>query len=263
MSEDAEEQPQHEHLLDPKTRAEEKVVEFRMHAELAAVFEGVRKFDARLRTDFDGDLARQIQRTVGRLEKAKLPSTPVINPESSEAAAGLLKMPETHGLTTMDYYVHHRPGETMIVRWLAGDEVQTYYERLQAHFDATLEGFIEEQRSAHAWKQDEKTNAFLDELDKLDVKLEERYLREPIRQHGLFVMSIQTADELNIAFLADFIMQVPVEELVGRHSAPPEDMPSEKDLAWYFKMFLLRGVVDGVERMCFFAYLQKTDDTPW
>lgn len=262
MSDEADEQPT-ERIDDPKARAFEKAAEFRMHAELAAVFEGIRKFDARLRTDFDADLARDIQRTVGRLEKAKVPETPVIDPQSAETAAALLKMPETNDLTTMDYHVHHRPGETLVVRWLAGDEVQTFYERLQAHFDATLEGFREEQRSALAWKQDDKTNAFLDELDKLDVKLEERYLRTQIRQHNLFVMSIQTADELNIAFLADFIMQVPVEDLVGKHSAPPEDQPSEKDLAWFFKLFLIRGLVDGIERMCFFTYLQKTDDSPW
>ncbi len=261
MSEEANENPP-ERILDPKDRAMEKAAEFRMHAELAAVFEGVRKFDARLRQDFDPDLARDVQRMVGKLEKAKVPNTPVIDPSAAESAAALLKMPETNDLATMDYHIHHRPGETMIVRWLAGDEVEVFYDRLQAHFDATLAGFREEQRSALAWKQDAKTNAFLDAMDALDVKLAERYLREPIRQHKLFVMSIQTADELNIAYLADFIMQVPAEDLVGKASAPPDE-PTEQDLAWFFKMFLIRGEVEGIERMCFFTYLQKSEDSAW
>ena len=48
--------------------------------------------------------------------------------------------------------------------------------------------------------------------------------------------------------------------IVGPASAPPE-APTERDLAWFFKLFSLRGQRDGVEQMCFFTYLQKTDDT--
>ncbi len=87
----------------------------------------------------------------------------------------------------------------------------------------------------------------------------ERYLREIIRTHKIFVLSTQSADELNIAYLADYIMSVPVEEIVGAKSVPPNE-PTEADLAWFFKLFSLRGVVDGVERMCFFTFLQKSDD---
>ncbi|MDB5303952.1 MAG: hypothetical protein JWM97_1501, partial [Phycisphaerales bacterium] len=39
------------------------------------------------------------------------------------------------------------------------------------------------------------------------------------------------------------------------------DEPTEQDLAWFFKLFSLRGTVDGTERMCFFTYLQKSDDS--
>ena len=53
-----------------------------------------------------------------------------------------------------------------------------------------------------------------------------------------------------------------------RASAPP-DSPTdfdklsagERDRAWFFKLFSLRGMVEGEERMCFFTYLQKSEDT--
>jgi hypothetical protein len=60
-----------ERSIDPAAQAKDKSDEFRMHAELCAVFEGPRKFDAVLRPDLDADLARDVQRTMGRLEKAK------------------------------------------------------------------------------------------------------------------------------------------------------------------------------------------------
>jgi hypothetical protein len=235
-----------------------------MHAELAAVFEAVRKFDAQVRQDLDAGIARDVQRTIGRLEKTKSAEHPVLPPESGADAAAVLALPETRGLATNDYHVHRRPGEVMIARWLAGDddggEVQTYYDRLQAHFDAALEGYREEERHSQQWKGDAQTLAYLDALDKLEVRMAERYLREPIRQHGLFVLSTQSADEMNIAYLCDYIMGVPASEIVGARSAPPEDQPTDRDLAWFFKLFSLRGVVQGVERMLFFTYLQKSDD---
>ena len=49
-------------------------------------------------------------------------------------------------------------------------------------------------------------------------------------------------------------------KIVGRASAPPEE-PTESDRAWFFKLFSLRGMIDGIERMCFFTYLQKAEDT--
>jgi hypothetical protein len=113
------------------------------------------------------------------------------------------------------------------------------------------------------WKQDPKTLAYLKALDAVEVKMAERYLREPIKAHGLFVLSTQSADELNIAYLADYVMTVPAADIVGSASAPPEDGATESDLAWFFKLFSLRGVVEGVERMCFFTYLQKSDDGGW
>jgi hypothetical protein len=58
-------------------------------------------------------------------------------------------------------------------------------------------------------------------------------------------------------------MGVEAAEVVGRASAPPEDGATEQDRAWFFKLFSLRGVIDGVERMCFFTYLQKGDESGW
>ncbi len=145
-------------------------------------------------------------------------------------------------------------------RWLEGGQVETFYQRLQAHLDAALEGYREDERQAHAWKQSPEMLAYLEALDEAKVDMAEWYLREPIRQFGLFVLSTQTADELNIQYLCEQIMGVPPVELVGRASAPPSD-PTEQDLAWFFKLFALRGHVEGVEKMLFFSYLQKTDDT--
>jgi hypothetical protein len=257
---DEPEEAKSEQAGSPAERAREKSDEFRMHAELAAVFEWVRKTDAEIRPNLSADLARDIQRSMGKLEKSKSPQHPVLPAESTPEAARLLNLPETESLTTNDYHVYRRPGEVMIARWLGGDEVEGFYARLQAHFDAALEGHKEDERQANEWKQTPGTMVYLNELDKLEVKLSERYLRKEIQQHKIFVLSTQSADEMNIAYLSDYIMNVSPAELVGPASAPPDE-PSEQDLAWFFKLFSLRGIRDGVEQMCFFAYLQKSDDS--
>jgi hypothetical protein len=242
-----------------KDRAREKSDEFRMHAELAAVFEGVRKFDAQLMPGLNADIARQIQRGMGLLEKSKSPDHPVLPEKSMPQAAEILALAHAKKLCTNDYHIHRRPGEVMIVRWLHGDEVTAFYERLQAHFDAAMAGFRDDQRNSQEWKQDPKTNEFLAALDAIEVKMDERYLRSVIRQHKIFVLSAQSADEMNIAYLCDYIIGVPAAELVGAASAPPDE-PTDRDLAWFFKLFSLRGMGDkDEERMCFFAFLQKTD----
>ena len=261
MFDDPNETPS-EQASKPADRAREKADEFRMHADLAAIYEGPRKFDASVRTDLAADVARDVQRTMARLDKAKTPDIPLLPPEVADEAARLLKLGDAHQLSTNDYHVHRRPGEVMMIRWLAGDQVESFYERLQAHFDAAMEGYKEDERGEQGWKQDPATLAYLDALDKIEVKMAERYLREPIRQHKVFVLSTQTADEMNIAYLCDHIMNVPPAEVVGEESAPP-DAPADQDLAWFFKLFSLRGMMDGVERMCFFTYLQKADDSSW
>lgn len=256
------EEPEESHseeARNPADRAREKADEFRMHAELAAVFEGPRKFDAQIIPGLDLDIARDVQRTVAKLEKAKVPETPVINEEAMPEAERLLSLCDTASLPTGHYHIHRRPGEVMILRWLVGEEVETYYTRLQAHFDAALEGYKEDEHQAHDWKQDPQTKAYLAAIDKIEVKMAERYLREVIRQHKVFVLSTQTADEINIQYLAETIMGVNPAEVVGEASAPPDE-PTEQDLAWFFKLFCLRGVVEEQERMLYFAFLQKTDE---
>lgn len=269
MFDEPEESPA-EQSSDPLVRAKEKFDEFRMHAELAAVFEGKRKFDAELSPTLDADLAREMQRTVAKLEKAKMPDLPLISPEASETARLLLEYPESKHLSTNDYLIHRRPGEVMIVRFLVGDEVESFYKRFQAHFDVVLNQYREEERQQHAWKQDETTTKYLDALDKIDVKMADRYLRDAIKKLAstkidgepvpAFVLSTQTADEIDIVHLTDYLMGVSPEELVGRASAPPEDGATESDRAWFFKLFSLRGIVEDKERMCFFVFMQKTDD---
>jgi hypothetical protein len=244
----------------PTTRAKEKSDEFRVHAELAAAFEGNRKFDAGIYPGLDAGIARDLQRAMAKLEKSKTEASPVIPETSAPDASTVLNLYKDKNLSTNDYHIHRRPGETMIVRWLAADQVQTFYERLQAHFDAALTGYREEEHQQQEWKQEPETLAYLKALDDLEVKMEERYLRPLIKAHKIFVLSNQSADEMNIAYLCDYIMGIPAAEIVGPKSAPPEDDPTEGQLAWFFKLYSLRGMVEDEERMCFFTYLQKSDD---
>jgi hypothetical protein len=256
-------EPNEEHqedALDPAQQAQEKSDEFRIHAELCAVFEGHRKFDAELRPGLDDQLARDIQKRIARLEKAKAPDSPILPPASAAEAAELLNLPKTQNLATNDYHVSRRPGEAIIVRWLEGDQVNSFYERIQAHFDVALNQYREEEHQAQDWKQDPHTVAYLKALDALDVRLADRYLRDLIRQHKLFVLSTLTAEEMDILHLCDYVMGIPAADVVGRVSAPPEE-PTEQDRAWFFRLFSLRGLREGVEQMCFFAYLQKSEDT--
>jgi hypothetical protein len=248
-----------EHASTPTQRAREAADEMRMHAQLAAVFEGCRKFDAELRVGVNAEIAREVQRSMGRLEKSKAADIPLLPESSFPEATVLLDLWHTRGLTTNDYHIHRRPGEVMMIRWLSGEHVETFYQRLQAHFDAALEGLREDERQANEWKQDPATQAYLQALDTVEVSMAERYLREPIRTHNLFVLSTQSADEMNIAHLCDHVMGVPVADVVGSASAPSAG-GDESDLAWFFKLFSLRGMKDSVEQMCFFTFLQKTGD---
>jgi hypothetical protein len=256
---DEPDEDQAENALDPAQRAKEKADEFAMYAELAAVFEGPRKFEAQVLTKLDAGMAREIQRGMARLERAKTPGNPILPPEMAGDAAGLLDSHHGHGMGSNDYHVHRRPGEVMMVRWLEGEQVETFYERIQAHFDVAMEDYRSEERQTHGWKQDPKTLEYLSALDGVEVKMAEKYLREPIRKHGLFVLSTQTADEISIAYLCDYVMGMPAAEVVGKAAAPPEN-PTEQDLAWFFKLFALRGMKGQEQRMCFFAYLQKSDE---
>jgi hypothetical protein len=256
---DYEEEPS-EKATGPAARAKEKADEFRMQAELIAVFEGVRKFEAELRPGLDADVARDVQKGMVKLERSRHPDAPLIPPESVDEAKRLLDLPKSANLSTNDYHIHRRPGEVMILRFLAGEQVATFYERLQAHFDAAFIGYKEDERQAHGWKQSIAAKEYMAELDKIEVNMAERYLRDAVRKHGLFVLNTQTADEINIAWLCDQIMDVSIADLVGKAGAPPDD-PSEQDLAWFFKLFSLRGIIDDNERMCFFIFLQKAEDT--
>ncbi len=260
MFDDENEEAGPEKPIDPAVKAKEKVDFFRMHAELAAVFEGKRKFEAELLPGLDADLARGVQRSIAKLEKAKAPESPILPPPVLKDASDLLDLHRTHDLSTNDYHIQRRPGEVLIIRWLEGEQVATFYERIQAHFDAGFNHFREEERGAHEWKQEEKSLAYLKALDDAHVNMAERYLRELIKKHNLFVLSTQAADELNIVFLADHLMSVTPDDIVGSASAP-EGEHDEANLAWFFKLFSLRGMKEGIEQMMFFTFLQKTEDT--
>lgn len=263
MFEDSDE-PRAEQGNTPKQRAEEKGEELRMFAELAAVFEGPRKFDAELLTDLTPDAARELQQSIGRLEKQRLPPHHLFIPDTGYAKGReLLSLNEK--FSTNDYHIHRRPGETHILRLLAGEEVDMYYTRLQAHFDAGLAGFVEDERSAHAWRNDPKTTAFLETLESFNWNLPERYARPLIREHGIIALSTQIIDEVNIELITDQIMNRPPADLVGQASAPNSDpdaeAPSDADRAWFFKLFFLRGLIEKEERILLYTFLQKTDDS--
>jgi hypothetical protein len=258
MFDDPEEAPL-ERPQKPADQAQEKADEFRVHAQLAAVFEAVRKFDAQIRTGLNPEIAREVQRGMAKLEKTKQADSPVLPETSATDAANLLNLFRVRELSTNDYHIYRRPGEVMIVRWIEGPQVETFYERLQAHFDVAFNDYREEV-AASQWKQDANSEAFMAALNAIEVKMAERYLRNVIRAHPIFVLSTQAADEMDILHLCDYVMGVPAADVVGSASAPPED-PTERDRAWFFKLFSLRGKAEDVEQMCFFTYLQKSDDT--
>lgn len=249
-----------ERSASPEDASREKSESLRMHAELAAVFEGNRKFDSRIVPGLDPQIAREVQQGMGRLEKSKSAESPILPEPSIALATQLLDLAHSRSISTNDYHIHRRPGEVMILRWLEGAQVETFYQRLQAHFDAAMEGLREDERQSHEWKRDPATLAYLAALDAVQVKMAERYLRPLIVAQKIFVLSTQTADEMNIQHLCDYIMGVPVAQVVGAASAPPAE-PSVRDLAWFFKLFSLRGMKEQVEQMCFFAYVQKSDDS--
>lgn len=251
-------EPRQEQASGPEQRAREKADELRMHAELAAIYEGPRKFDAEVRVGLDGDVARDVQRSIGKLAKAQMMDTPVIKPESMGEALRVLSLNDASGLQSNDYHVYQRPAEVMIVRWIEGQQVQSFYDRFQAHFDAAITQVRDDERNNHGWKNEPGIAAYLEALDKVEISMADRYLRDLIRKHGLCVCSSWSADEINILFLADHLMGVGADRIVGDAFAPA-DASDESQLAWYFKVFALRGVVKDVERMCFFTFLQKAD----
>jgi hypothetical protein len=258
--------PRDETASDPKQRAADVLEQLRIHAELAAVFEGPRKFEHNL-LGLDIDLAREIQQTVGKLEKSKQAKTgPILPAESVKPARDLLTLPkEQPRLTMRDYHVLRRPNEAMIVRWLAGEDVNTFYERYQAHLNVALEQRRDDERQELGWRSDEDDQAYLEALDEAEPDPAVFYLREPIRKHGLYVLSTLAVDEMDILHLADTLMGLPAADVVGSASAPDpdEESPPESERAWYFKLFALRATVAKEERMCFFAYLQRASDDVW
>src|SRR4051812_22662671 len=119
MSEDEEPiEPKADTHLKPEDRAAEKVADLRLHSELAAIFEAPRKFDASL-IPLDSDVARDVQRSMAKFERAKVGATPVLDAASMPEAFRILNLPTTSDLSTSDYHIYRRPGEVMIARWLA------------------------------------------------------------------------------------------------------------------------------------------------
>src|SRR5881392_1575244 len=80
MFDEPSESPQ-ERVIDPRQRAAEKADEFRIHAEVCAVFEGPRKFEAEINVALSDKIARDVQKRIAKLEKLKLAGMPIIDPQ--------------------------------------------------------------------------------------------------------------------------------------------------------------------------------------
>src|SRR4051812_8288295 len=96
---DEPDEPPAERAIDPLDRARDKFDEFRMHAELAAVFEGTRKFEARLVPGLDPELAREVQRSIATLEKSKAADLPILPPPVMPGVIKLLTIPAARELS--------------------------------------------------------------------------------------------------------------------------------------------------------------------
>jgi hypothetical protein len=239
-----------------QARAAEKIDEFRLQAELCAVFEATWKYDAQILPVDDPKTLRSIQKTIAGLERDRIDGTPVIKPERAADAAALLDTPRTGVFSTNDYHVLQAGGQVLICRWLEAEQVQTFYERFQAHFDVALHAHIEEFRSEHEWRQDPGADGYLRALESSKTLMAQRYLRDTIREHRVFVLSTHSVGELNLLFLCEQIMRADPAEVVGADDAP-DDTATDADRTWYFKLFALRGVVEQTERMFFFAFMEK------
>lgn len=248
-----------ESTRDPALRVQEKLDELRIHADLAGIFEGPRKFGAKLITKVDANLIRDIQQVIAKLDKSKQPGKPFLTPARKLGASMLVESLEAQDVSSGDYHIHRRPGEVMIVRWIKGGDVDTFYQRLQAHMNVAIEQAREDERQALGWKQDAATLAYLDQLDAAELDMQKWWMRDVLRDHELATVRTQTADDLNIAYLTEHIMGLDAADVVGADAAPGEGA-DESALAWYFKLFALCGSNDGVEHIVFFAFLQKTDD---
>ena len=266
FDDDADEAPARR--TDPEQAARDKLEELRMYAELAAVFEGPRKFDHDLRRDLPSDLAQRLQRGMLTLERARPNQVQILPDEQVPLARELLSANDPAGLTCGDYHACVRPGQVVMARWIRGEDFDVFHERLLAHFDAMLAGHIEDEESARAWQGDPSLPKYLESLEKFKPNLADRYLVAFVRSGRVpACLSTHTADELNIAFLAETVMGLSVPEVVGPQAGAAtsdEDdddaYPDESALAWYFKLYLLRGTVERVPTACFFAFLQKTSN---
>ncbi len=241
----------------PKERLDTKLEPIRIHSELAAVFEAVRKFGVRIVPGLDMEVVRDVQQTTARLEKTKTPGKPFLEPTPRLGAISLFEYLAGSGLSTGDYHIHRRPGETMIVRRIVGEEVDTFYQRMQAHLDVALKQAQAEEKQAHEWKADPATTEYLNLLAEFKLKMDERWYRQHIKVLDAFCLRTQTADDLNIRYLAEIIMGVGIADVVGAASVPT----SEADVSWFFKLFSLCGQVAGTEQIVFFAFLQRTNDS--
>jgi hypothetical protein len=242
----------------PKQRLAQTLAALKQHAEFAAMYEGPRKFGDAVRPDLDAELARSIQQRVAKVA-SKIGPGPLVNASQQTLARELLRLHTAEGLAPRDYFIYRRPGEVMMVRWLAGDDVSTYHQRMQAHFDVALKQTQADEREKLAWRNDEKDNAYLELLDEATFEMSHYTAREIVTRSKMAVMSSLMADAVHIGFLCEQVMGVSAAEVVGAAFSPPADAGDE-EVSWFYRHFSLRGVLDEVEAVMNFTFLQKTSD---
>ncbi len=119
-------------------------------------------------------LARDMQRAMGRLEKSKSPDSPVL--PGPRRRCGRPAEPSQSPRPVHQRLPHPSPARRSDDRPLAGqgDQVETFYERLQAHFDAALEGFRKTNGRPTNGSKTRKTLAYLAALDAIEVRMADR-----------------------------------------------------------------------------------------
>lgn len=246
----------------PTQRARERIDEIRMYAELGAIYEATHKFDADI-LPLSGNDARDFQQAVAKLARQKVENSSLIQPQATADALGLLK--RAIELGTNDYHLARKPGEVILLRSLQGPEVDQFYDRMEAHLKAGIEGLREDEEQALAWKDDPDTRAYLKALADPVDPMATRYARPIVQQHPVAILSTWTADEISISYLVESIMQRNISDVVDPSNIP-EDGMDESQLAWFFRLFSLRAAPldpdtkQRTEHMLFFTFLQKTDD---
>ena len=129
----------------------------------------------------DPEVAREVQRGMARLEKAKSPDSPVLPQPSAADAAALLDLPR-RPRPVHQRLPHPPPARRSDDRPLAPGRAGRDVLRAASGPLRRGPGGVQGGRAAgQEWKQDPQTLAYLTALDAIEVRMADRYLRDEIR----------------------------------------------------------------------------------